>query len=130
METESVQGRRYLFKFRAWDQEDSTLHNWNCLDNYPLSGKQGTFPQESTGFRDKNQNEIYLGDIVHFRGYNTIVRFMDGSYVLWLIEPNSTLKFFWFHTVKDNTDEMEIVGNTHTYSEYLAHHLTPKPENI
>lgn len=128
MEREVSQGKRYLLKFRAWNREDSTLHHWNCFENYPLKEKQGTFPQEFTGFYDKNLNEIYVGDIVHFRGYNTIVRFMDGSYVLWLIEPNSTLKFYWFHTVKDNTDEMEIVGNTHIYSEYLAHHLVSKPK--
>lgn len=130
METENGLGERYLFKFRAWDFEDSTLHQWGCMDDFPLKGKRGTFPQESTGFLDKNSNEIYVGDIIHFRGYNTIVRYISGSYVLWIMEPKSTLNFFRFYTVKDNTNEMEIVGNTFTHSEYITRHLVSKPETI
>ena len=114
---------RYLTRFRAWDRDDSTLHKWNCLDDYPLKGKNGTFPQEYTGFKDKNENEIYVGDIVHFRGYNTVVSFLDGSYAFEILEPKSTMKFFWFHTVKDNKDEMEIVGNTHSHADYIRQSL-------
>lgn len=114
---------RYLTRFRAWDRDDSTLHKWNCLDDYPLKVKNGTFPQEYTGFKDKNENEIYVGDIVHFRGYNTVVSFLDGSYIFEILEPKSTMKFFWFHTVKDNKDEMEIVGNTYSHADYIRQSL-------
>ena len=114
---------RHLVRFRAWNRDDSTLHKWNCLDDYPLKGKNGTFPQEYTGFKDKNNNEIYVGDVVSFSGYNTIVRFIDGSYVLQILEPKSTMKFFWFHTIRDNTNEMEIVGNTFNHPDYIRYHL-------
>lgn len=123
MEKEVSQGKRYIIKFRAWDRENATMYQWNCLEDYPLKGKNATFPQEFTGFCDKNSNEIYVGDIVNFRGYNTIVRFFDGAYVLWIIEPKSTMSFFDMRIMKDVTTEMEIVGNTFTYSEYLTHHL-------
>ena len=114
---------RYLLQFRTWDRDDSSLNIWDCFQDYPLKGKNGTFPQEYTGFKDKNENEIYVGDIVTVKGYNTIVRFLDGSYIFQILEPKSTMKFFWFHTVKENKDEIEIVGNTHTHPDYIRENL-------
>lgn len=119
---------RYSLKFRAWDRDNSTLYTWTCFDDYPLKDKNATFPQESTGYRDKNDIEIYVGDVINFREKNTLVRFYNGSYVLWIIEPKSTLDLFWFHTVKDNTNEMEIIGNTFTASEYLTYYLITNPK--
>jgi Mg2+ and Co2+ transporter CorA len=123
MHKNSIENGRHLMRFRAWDRDDSTLYEWDCFNKYPLNGKNGTFPQEYTGFCDKNENKIYLGDIVSFREYNTVVKFLDGSYILEILEPKSTMKFFWFHTVRDNKDEMEIIGNTYSHPEYIRYHL-------
>ena len=128
MEKNFSETSRYSSKFRAWDRDNSTLHKWSCYDDYPLKGKNGTVPQEYIGFHDKNEHEIYLGDIVQFKGFNTFVRFINGSYILEILEPKSEVKFFSFGSVKDHTNEMEIIGNTHTHSEYIVYHLIEMAE--
>jgi hypothetical protein len=110
---------RYLLRYRAWNRDDGTLYKWSVFDNYPLKDLNGTFPQEFTGLHDKNLNDIYLGDIVNYLNDNYLVRFFEGSYILYKLENISTLKFYWFNKVVDKFKEMEVVGNTFEHAQYL-----------
>lgn len=111
---------RYLIRFRAWDRDNGTLYKWDCYENYPLNGKNATCPQEFIGFYDKNLKDIYLGDIVRFDNENFLIKFLDGSYILWKLENISTLKFYWFHTVAQHQKEIEVIGNTFENADYLT----------
>lgn len=115
-----VDKTRYLVRFRAFNRDDKTLYKWDMFEDYPLKGINATVPQEYTGVCDKNLQDIFVGDIVHYNGENYLVRFRYGSYLLWKLENISTLKFYWFHTIFDKVREMEVVGNTFEHAAYLV----------
>jgi hypothetical protein len=111
---------RYLVRFRAFDRDNGTLYKWDVYEDYPLKGINATAAQEYTGVWDKNLQDIYVGDIVHYNGDNYLVQFIHGAYILKKLENISTLKFWWFHDVFDRFNEMEVVGNTFTNAEYIT----------
>jgi hypothetical protein len=117
---------RYLVRFRAFNRDDKTLYTWDMFEGYPLKGVNATVPQEYTGVCDKNLQDIFVGDIVHYQGQNYLVRFRYGGYMLWKLENISTLKFWWFHDVFDKFGDMEVVGNTFEMQNILLTALTNK----
>ena len=125
-----VDKTRYLVRFRAFNRDDKTLYKWNMFEDYPLKRIKATMPQEYTGVCDKNLQDIFVGDIVHYNGENYLVRFRYGSYLLWKLENVSTLKFYWFHDVFDKIREMEVVGNTFEHAAYLVECLNNTNEIV
>ena len=123
-----VDKTRYLVRFRAFNRDDKTLYKWDMFEDYPLKGINATVPQEYTGVCDKNLQDIFVGDIVHYNGENYLVRFRYGSYLLWKLENISTLKFYWFHTIFEKVREMEGVGNTFEHAAYLVECLNKENE--
>ena len=113
-------------KFRAWDKENekmmkvSSLH----LENKEISVKEnGTFHlfrmqdlMQYTGLKDKNNKEIYEGDIVLIKldetstWYKTVVGFKKGAFIANLIDKEDYVYIF-HHGFTD--DDFEIIGNVY-----------------
>lgn len=72
---------------------------------------------EFTGLKDKNNKEIYGGDIVNEkneRGESAIVKFIDGSFVFWAGNEQSPCQE-WY--IKNN--DIEVIGNIYENPELL-----------
>ena len=113
-------------KFRAWDKENekmmkvSSLH----LENKEISVKEnGTFHlfrmqdlMQYTGLKDKNNKEIYEGDIVLIKldetstWHKTVVGFKKGAFIADLIDKEDYVYIF-HHGFTD--DDFEIIGNVY-----------------
>ena len=108
-------------KFRAWDKENekmmkvSSLH----LENKEISVKEnGTFRlfrmqdlMQYTGLKDKNNKEIYEGDILFFRDENTkyVVVWQDAAFIIKSIEIRKySEEMCWLDDIEICC---EIVGN-------------------
>jgi uncharacterized phage protein (TIGR01671 family) len=87
-------------KFRAWSCIDKAFHYWDVYQDYP-DGIYGGLsePEQFVGIKDKNDKDIYEGDIVgmndsihkeetYIEGVITyevpefVIRDEDGDYVL------------------------------------------------
>ena len=119
-------------KFRAWDKENekmmkvSSLH----LENKEISVKEnGTFHlfrmqdlMQYTGLKDKNDKEIYEGDIVLVKPggtstwYKTVVKFKEGAFIASLIDGEDYI--YIFNRGFDSND-FEILGNVYENPELL-----------
>lgn len=111
---------RYLIKFRAFDLDSGELYKWDMYESYPLTGVRASCPQESTGLQDKNEQDIYLGDIVNYQGVNYLTCFINGGYLLKNLETVSENNYILFSEIIKKQHELEIVGNTFNNSAYLA----------
>jgi len=119
-------------KFRAWDKENekmmkvSSLH----LENKEISVKEnGTFRlfrmqdlMQYTGLKDKNNKEIYEGDIVLVKPggtstwYKTVVKFKEGAFIASLIDGEDYI--YIFNRGFDSND-FEIIGNIYKNKKLL-----------
>jgi uncharacterized phage protein (TIGR01671 family) len=109
-------------KFRAWNLKKMRMEH----DVYKEWGRD--YLMQYTGFKDKNDKEIYEGDIVYFNDFaydrtgghvgdnilNGKVYFDSG---MWLIETSKG-----HYSLCDsilNDEELEIVGNIYQNEEML-----------
>ncbi|MFJ7951555.1 YopX family protein [Lysinibacillus sp. NPDC096418] len=126
-------------KFRAWDEigkwmgnvtsidfdERTIFMTTRCSDDENCFELDKTPVMQSTGLKDKNDKEIYEGDIVKkveaipFIDTSDIVgvvKFVDGSFLLEYERWGEKLGCYLF----SETDEHEILGNVHENPELLG----------
>lgn len=103
-----------IIKFRVWNtklkkfftQEDDqridlSLHYWETT-------KHVEYPQQFTGLKDKNDKEIYDGDVINFYyndRYLTLAVEWNDSWLCFGVNFNGELLYL------NQLDEIEIFGN-------------------
>lgn len=114
-----------IIKFRAWDKELNTMHDWNYLSGWTPRdwGKSGVNVMQFTGLLDKNGKEIYEGDILQVAGnYKYEVAFIlddeDEEKVsgFGLLAPIQGRKFLIDSFAINNG---EIIGNIYSNPELI-----------
>ena len=109
-------------KFRAWDKTLNKIHSWSTIENHftleELLDDDFFEAMQYTGLKDKNDVEIYEGDIIlvnvfmskHVTG---LVAFDRGSFCVtgnfegWGYDCNTTN--FW--EMSTNGNEYKVIGN-------------------
>jgi uncharacterized phage protein (TIGR01671 family) len=111
-------------KFRAWDEENKTMIQWHdtfFYDTSAVTNWSGDFSyikmplMQYTGLKDKNNKEIYEGDIVRYLdeidGETELFGFVEWERCWWSV--NLHPDFLRENDIMD-TDEYltyEVVGN-------------------
>jgi hypothetical protein len=97
-----------LLKIRAWN---SRTKMWeygpnNEIDSIGLNGlNKDCVPCRNTGYKDKNNIEIYQNDIVSYKDTLGLVSFIDGEFVLYY---NRQTDSCLIRLIKP--DDIEVVG--------------------
>lgn len=120
-------------KFRAWLKEHKTMVNVAEIDinhqliyHYGFDDFEGNFENfnsiellQYTGLKDKNENEIYEGDIVKLRANHGIgvVKYYDewGAFVVEYIKskPLTVLGMSYYE------EDIEVIGNIYENPELI-----------
>lgn len=119
-------------KFRAWD-EDSQKMNGN-VEIYINKDKtievrskdDKTIVMQSTGLKDKNDKEIYEGDIIKYKRYNYGFTYTDtvGYGTVGLIKNNDKIglisTFAGMSIENIDLSSVKVVGNIYENPELLG----------
>ena len=118
-------------KFRAWDKTLNKIHCWSAIENHftleELLDDNFFEAMQYTGLKDKNDIEIYEGDIIlvnvfmskHVTG---LVAFDRGSFCVtgnfegWGYDCNTTN--FW--EMSTNGNEYKVIGNIYEHNHLLG----------
>ena len=116
-------------KFRAWFEKFKEMYTVKMVDlqkeiayfdKYNYRSFYDIDLMEYTGLKDKNEKEIYEGDIVNLRANHGIgvVKYYDewGAFVIEYIKPRP-LAVLGMNYYKEN---IEILGNIYENSELLG----------
>ncbi|WP_339002902.1 YopX family protein [Fusobacterium polymorphum] len=113
-------------KFRAWDKINKEMFNVESINFQERRVYKDVVSyrkfndidiMEYTGLKDKNNKEIYEGDIItlHNRKYKVIFNAEEARFVLRDDEFELEISF-----TNNNNKRMEIVGNIYENSELLG----------
>jgi hypothetical protein len=98
-------------KFRFWNPPGKSFveqYKYNGFIDELFQQDDMLVPSQFTGLYDKNQKELWEGDVVKFHkdkiGY---VDFEIGSFLLRIKNPSTTMGFIFLHAV----GPLEIIGN-------------------
>jgi uncharacterized phage protein (TIGR01671 family) len=104
-------------KFRAWDKEKGMLH-YDGIFNSPNFFDNSNLMQ-FTGLKDKNEKEIYEGDVVRIKGYSGGI---EGD--IDEIRLIKDIRQVWCQYDIDNAMEagmdVEVMGNIYENPELLT----------
>lgn len=127
-------------KFRAWLKEEKKIVNIETMHftekwigyhifyeeekkkKFEFSDSENFELMQYTGIKDKNDVEIYEGDIVLIRIdktnilHKTVVKFKHGAFIADIIGNNDYIYLFHFGF---NKDDFEVIGNIYENSELL-----------
>ena len=124
------------YKFRAWDETEKHMYNWENLFNQNLKNIF-TIPEQCgynimqyTGLKDENGKEIYEGDIIEFSydmfvgNFDTFVAkgkvvFEEGAFYVEVFENERTTEGEAYLLYSINLDTIEVIGNTYENKELL-----------
>jgi uncharacterized phage protein (TIGR01671 family) len=101
-------------KFRAWDKEKGMLH-YDGIFNSPNFFDNSNLMQ-FTGLKDKNEKEIYEGDVVKDVGIIGEIIYVECSF---RINPEGNKKIEFTESLL-NYDNLEVIGNIHENPELLT----------
>lgn len=110
-----------IIKFRAWDKELNTMHDWNYLSGWTPRDwvKSGVNVMQFTGLHDKNGKEIYEGDVAKLTDEDKNA----GNYpIVWSMEEAGFMVngFHLDHYMAFLIGmSIEVIGNIHENPELL-----------
>lgn len=124
------------YKFRAWDETEKHMYNWENLFNQNLKNIF-TIPEQCgynimqyTGLHDENGKEIYEGDIIEFSydmfvgNFDTFVAkgkvvFEEGAFYVEAFENERTTEGEAYLLYSINLDTIEVIGNIYENKELI-----------
>ena len=112
-------------KFRAWDKLNKEMFNVEIMDFQERKVYRDTVSyckfenielMQYTGLKDRNNKEIYEGDIIFLHGskYKVIFKTEGARFVLRNNEFELEITF-----INNNNERMEIIGNIYENPELM-----------
>ena len=113
-------------KFRAWDKWEKRMikpHNgdfikWHAMSNW----KDCLEVMQYTGLKDKNDTEIYDGDIVQLANGVKQKVYWENEIFAWNVERfsrNGRVNYIMLYELRDITT-FEVIGNIYEHPELLG----------
>ena len=94
------------FRLPLHEQEDNTITILDGSDMFDL--------MQSTGIKDKNNVEIFEGDIVsYFRKSNSVIEWKDGGFIIKRVMDGE------YDFMQSRIAEIEVIGNIYENPELL-----------
>lgn len=123
-------------KFRAWNEVEEKMLNWNefldtnMKNTFIAPESTGLILMQYTGLKDKNEKEIYEGDIVKSKLYTSNygkyfigkVEYCGSSFI---VDINNDSDYHIYdlddfgENYRNNLEDLEVIGNMYENPELL-----------